>query len=81
MLSQVRYQQQLQQSKQGIRPGVSTVVSYGGRDAATGLRQITTADGGFAQAKYLSNSEPESVPSIASLGTIGLSGYISQKPH
>jgi hypothetical protein len=81
MLSQIRYQQQYQQLKQGIQPGVSTVVSYGARDPATGLRTIETADGGTAQAKYLSNSEPESVPSIASLGTIGLSGYISQKPH
>ena len=80
MLSQIRYQQQLQQSK-GIRPGVSTVVSYGTRDPITGLRTIETADGGFAQAKYLSNSEPESVPSIAQFSTIGLSGYISQRPH
>ena len=81
MINQIRYQQQLQELKQGIRSGVSTVVTYGDRDPVTGLRTIETADGGFAQAKYLSNSEPESVPSIAQFSTIGLSGYISQRPH
>jgi hypothetical protein len=81
MFNQIRYQQQLHQLNHGVRPGVGSVVSYGNRDPVTGLRQITTADGGVGQAKYLSNSEPESVPSIAQFSTIGLSGYISQRPH
>jgi hypothetical protein len=81
MINQIRYQQQLQQLKQGIRSGVSTVVNYGTRDPITGLRTIETADGGVAQVKYLSNSEPEAVPAVAQFSTIGLSGYISQRPH
>jgi hypothetical protein len=57
------------------------VASYGDRDGVTGLRSIQTADGGEAVGRYLSNSEPGGVMPLAQFSTIGLTGYISQKPH
>jgi hypothetical protein len=81
MLNQIRYQQQFQQLQERIEHGVGTVAIYGTRDAVTGHRQIETADGGVQVAQYLSNSEPENVLALWQFSTIGLSGYISQKPY
>lgn len=81
MLNQIRYQQQYRQLQARIEPGAGTVVSYGTRDEVTGLRQIQTADGGEDVGRYLSNSEPDGVMPISRFSTIGLTGYISQKPH
>lgn len=76
----IRYQQQLQQVGSSIKPGVGNIVSYGARDAVTGLRSIEQADGGKAIGRYLGNSAPGGVMPIAQSSTIGLAGYISQKP-
>jgi hypothetical protein len=81
MLNQIRYQQQLQQFRSAIAPGVGTVVTYGSRDPMTGWRSIQTADGGIDRSQYLSNSEPGDVLPVAQFSTIGLTGYINQKPH
>jgi hypothetical protein len=79
-LSQIRYQQHLQQS-QLFKPTVSNIATYVGRDSITGLRQIQSADGGVSTERYLSNSTPSGVVPIAQSSTIGLTGYISQKPY
>lgn len=80
MISQIRYEQQYQQLQS--RPtGASTVATYGTRDAITGQRSIQTADGGIANAQYLSNSTPNQVLALSQSSTIGLAGYISQKPY
>lgn len=81
MLNQLRYQQQYQQLQARFYPGAGTVVSYGTRDAITGQRSIQTADGGVQTAQYLSNSIPNQVIALSQSSTIGLAGYISQKPY
>ncbi len=82
MFSEIRYQQQYKQIQSAIKPGIAnTPAKYGLRSASTGLRQINTPDGGIAQTKYLSNSQPDEVLALSQLGTIGLPGYITQKPY
>jgi hypothetical protein len=81
MLNQIRYQQQYQQFQSRSSFGVGTVATYGTRDAITGQRSIQTADGGIANAQYLSNSTPNQVLALSQPSTIGLAGYISQKPY
>jgi hypothetical protein len=81
MISQIRYQQQYQQLQDRINPGAGNVAIYGTRDAITGQRSIQTADGGIANAQYLSNSTPNQVLALSQPSTIGLAGYISQKPY
>jgi hypothetical protein len=80
MLNQIRYQQQYQQLQDRLS-GAGTVASYGTRNATTGQRSIQTADGGVATAQYLSNSTPNTVLALSQPSTIGLAGYISQKPY
>ena len=80
MLAQIRYQQQYQQLQSQSKIGAGTVVSYGTRDATTGQRSIQTADGGVRTAYYLSNSTPNDVLALSQSSSIGLAGYISQKP-
>lgn len=80
MLSQIRYQQQYQQLRDRAS-GASNVATYSIRDATTGQRSIQTADGGVANAQYLSNSTPNQVLALSQSSTIGLAGYISQKPY
>jgi hypothetical protein len=81
LLNQIRYQQQYRQLRTRIDPGVGDVATYGERDGVTGYRSIQTADGGEEMGRYLSNSEPIGVMPIARFSTIGLTGYISQKPY
>jgi hypothetical protein len=81
VINQIRYQQQYQQIYRRIEPGAGTVVTYGTRDAVTGLRTVRTADGGIRTAQYLSNSIPNQVIALSQSSTIGLTGYISQKPY
>jgi hypothetical protein len=81
MLNQIRYQQQYRQLQTRIEPGAGTVVSYGTRDPVTGLRVVTTADGGRQMAQYLSNAVPSGVLAVARNSTIGLAGYVSAKPR
>jgi hypothetical protein len=81
LFNQIRYQQQSQQIQASVKPGVGNIATYVGRDAATGLRQVEAADGGVIVDRYLSNSTPGGVMPIAQPGTIGLTGYISQKPY
>jgi hypothetical protein len=81
MLNQIRYQQQYQQLQSQHKAGASNVATYGTRDAITGQRSIQTADGGQQVAQYLSNSAPGGVMAISQSSTIGLAGYISQKPY
>jgi hypothetical protein len=80
-LNQIRYQQQYQQLQQFIKPGAGTVVTYATRDPITGARIVEAADGGRQIAQYLSNSAPDDVLALSQSSTIGLAGYISQKPH
>jgi hypothetical protein len=80
-LNRIRYQQQHQQFSQLIKPGVSTVVTYGARDPVNGMRIVEAADGGRQIAQYLSNSTPNDVLALSQSSTIGLTGYISQKSH
>jgi hypothetical protein len=81
MINQIRYQQQYQQLQSLAKTGTGNVAIYGTRDATTGQRSIQTADGGVATAQYLSNSTPNQVLALSQSSTIGLTGYISQKPH
>lgn len=80
-ISQIRYEQQYQQLRDRIYPGVGNVGRYDTRDAATGRRIVRTADGGREMALYLSNSQPGGVLGLSGAGSIGLVGYASQKPH
>ena len=81
MLSQIRYLQQFQQLQTRLQSGAGNVVAYGTRDATTGQRSIQTADGGVRTAYYLSNSTPNVVLALSQASSIGLAGYISQKPY
>lgn len=81
MLYQIRYQQQSQQLRDRLVVGTGTIVSYQTRDATTGHRIVVSADGGRQSAWYLSNSQPIGTIAIAQPSSIGLTGYISQKPH
>jgi hypothetical protein len=78
---QIRYHQQYRQIQAQIEPGAGSVVSYDTRDPATGLRIVTTADGGTQNTQYLSNSQPSEVLALARFSSIGLTGYTSQKPY
>jgi hypothetical protein len=80
-LSQIRYQQQYQQIQQRMSAGSSDVISYSTRDPITGLRIVSSADGGQQYARYLSNAQPDGILSLSQSAPIGLPGYISQKPH
>jgi hypothetical protein len=81
MLNQIRYQQQYRQCQDRIEPGTGNVTTYGNRDPVTGLRQIQTADGGQAIARYISNSQPSGTMALTIFSPIGLPGYISRKPY
>jgi hypothetical protein len=81
MLDRIRYQQQFRQLQDRLVPGTGDVAAYSARDAATGQRIVTTADGTPSFTQYLSNSRPNSVLALARSGSIGLPGYASQKPH
>ncbi len=80
LINQIRYQQQYEQLQH--RPNEnSTIATYSTRDTITGQRSIQTADGGIQTAQYLSNSTPNQVLALSQSSTIGLAGYISQKPY
>jgi hypothetical protein len=81
MVNQIRYQQQLGQVYQQSQVKTGNIATYGNRDSSTGLRTIEMADGGVGIGRYLSNSTPGGVMPIAQSSTIGLTGYISQKPY
>jgi hypothetical protein len=81
LINQIRYQQQYRQIQTRIEPGAGSVVNYATRDPATGLRVVTTADGGQQMAQYLSNAVPSGVLAVARNSTIGLAGYVSVKPR
>jgi hypothetical protein len=80
-ISQIRYQQQYRQLRATIAPGVGDITTYTSRDVITGLRQVQTADGGVATAKYISNSVLSGTIALTIPSAIGLTGYISQKPY
>lgn len=79
-LAKIRYQQQYRQLQTMPRSRVATVVSYSTRDPVTGARILTAADGGEQYAYYLSNSVPTGTIATIGGGTIGLPGYVTQKP-
>lgn len=79
-LNQIRYEQQYRQLQGQIGTGVGNVAVYGARDGVTGLRRVETADGGVDLGRYLSNSVPGGVMPMVQLGTIGLVGFLNQKP-
>jgi hypothetical protein len=81
MVNQIRYQQQFEQVQRQLKPEAGNIASYISRDTATGLRSILMPDGGVGIGRYLSNSAPSGVMPIAQSSTIGLTGYISQKPY
>jgi hypothetical protein len=81
MMSQIRYQQQYLQINSRVKLGAGTVATYLARDPITGQRLIQAADGGLQTAQYISNSVPNSVLAVSRSSTIGLPGYISQKPY
>jgi hypothetical protein len=80
MLNQIRYQQQFQQIQSSPKPRTGNVATYVDRDSITGQRTITTADGSRYLAQYISNSQLSGTIALARSGTVGLPGYISQKP-
>jgi hypothetical protein len=80
-MNYIRYQQQVAQIRQQVRTGVGNVAVYGERDGVTGLRRVETADGGVDLGRYLSNSVPGGVMPMVQLGTIGLVGFLNQKPR
>ncbi len=80
MLNQIRYQQQYQQL-QSTKAGAGNIATYSSRNPTTGQRSIQTADGGEQIAQYLSNSIPNQTLALSQSSTIGLAGYISQKPY
>lgn len=77
----IRYQQQYRQLQNRIIPSAGTIATYIERDGLTGQRTIETADGGRYLAQYISNSQPSGIMPLIKAGTIGLPGYISQKPY
>ncbi len=79
-LNRLRYHQQARQIQVALQPGAGTIANYDTRDPITGQRSIHTADGGSQIAQYISNSTPTGVIPLAQSSTIGLPGYISQKP-
>ncbi len=81
MLNQIRYLQQYQQIQNRPTAGTGNIATYGSRNPTTGQRSIQTADGGEQIAQYLSNSVPNQTLALSQTSTIGLPGYISQKPY
>ncbi len=79
-LNRIRYLQQYQQLNRQL-PNTGNVANYTSRDAITGQRTLTTADGGKATAKYVSNSVVVGTIAISQFSPLGLPAYISQKPH
>jgi hypothetical protein len=75
MISQLRLQQQRQQMA-AIRPTLAAqpIATYKDRDPVTGRRNLLIADGGAAQANYLSESEPETVPFYSPSGAFNTPG-------
>ena len=61
--------------------GVSAIATarYKSRSEATGNRKLETSDGGIEYGRFLSNSAPSDRP-VLSLGRLGASGFIDQKP-
>jgi hypothetical protein len=59
---------------------IGQVASYVGRDARSGYRQITEADGGVNFANYLSNAQPAGVPELSIGSRLGSPGIINSKP-
>ena len=90
LFSEIRYLQQYQQLQNRPITGAGNIATYDTRDATTGQRIVTAADGSQYYAQYLSNSQPVGVLGLTSQSTttlggcacaIGLPGYASQKPH
>ncbi len=80
-IAQIRYLQQYQQLQNRSAAGTGNIAAYDTRDAITGQRIVTAADGSQYYAQYLSNSQPVGVLGVAKASAIGLPGYASQKPH
>lgn len=80
-LNLIRYQQQYQQVNSALKPGVGNVTTYVTRDPLTGMRVVEAADGSRQLAQYISNSKPDGTIALTVASSIGLTGYISQKPY
>jgi hypothetical protein len=81
LIAQIRLENQVRQVAQIQRHRDLTtaiVPTYMGHDRATGLRQIKTSDGGTIYARYGSNTRPETL--IGFPGSLGLPGFVTQKP-
>jgi hypothetical protein len=60
---------------------VNTIATMVGRDPVTGDRILESPDGGEMRQRWISNSDPDSIPPVAiASSTIGLPGFSSQKP-
>jgi hypothetical protein len=81
MLDNERTMQLMRQAKarRGLLP-LNQVATYQGRDAETGDRILTLPDGGEIRQAYISNSEPESIPTVTIPTQVpGLSGFTGQR--
>jgi hypothetical protein len=59
----------------------NTIATYVDRNPETGDRRLTNPDGGVVQQKWISNSQPESMPPITiGSSSAALPGFSSQKP-
>jgi hypothetical protein len=80
MINQIRYQQQsLQATAIGNLNSQSSVATYQSREPQTGQRIVATAEGGTARVNYLSVNEPQTTQLILGNGSVGVTGYITNR--
>ena len=66
-------------SRRDVPP--NTIATMVGRDTVTGDRLLKSPDGGDMRQRWISNSDPDTIPPVAiPSSTIGLPGFSSQKP-
>jgi hypothetical protein len=78
-INEIRYGQQRQQSQSLKALNQLPIVTYQGRDAATGQRKLLAADGGQVVANYLGTSEPAVTPFYSPVNALGIPGYMANR--
>ena len=73
--------QQAQAIKQQRDLPPNAIATYIDRDRLTGVRLLRTNDGGVELQRWITNSQPESMPPITIVSSsAALPGFSSQKP-
>lgn len=82
MLEYERTSQLVRQMKaRRVELPLNKVATYQSRDPLTGDRVLTLPDGGAVRSAYLSNSNPQPIPTVTIASTTpGLPGFTGQKP-